>query len=254
MIKLNDKILPFLLKAERNELIIYLLINRYLTNEESVPLDHIQKLTGLTDSELNFSLNYLREKKILISQGNDQKPAFKDLIHRISGKIELREISGKKADAYYLNIISSIYIDSNNNSNNKDLYSNKINHELAFLSQEKKQSIIALKFKRALKKIKRKAEQKQAEELVNFFADKLSNLHDIDRTSDWRHQQLACARRLFKIHRLPIKVWKEAISYFLDSEYWQDKLTSLKQIEKNIHQYLSHKEKKELSIEVEEIL
>ena len=64
---------------------------------------------------------------------------------------------------------------------------------------------------------------------------------------------MLCAKRLFKVHNLTFKEWTSAIDYFLEQEYWQDKLTSLKQVEKNIHQYLSQVKKQKPSTNINEI-
>ena len=245
MIKLDDKILSFLLKAERNTLVTYLLINRYLTQKETIPLDHIQKLTGQTEGELRESIQLLKAEKILTFTKISQKLALNDCIHRNKGIIRLKISNGKKADATY---IYNILRKNNNNLLNKNTF---VATDQAGV--EKQQTIITLKFSRALKKIKSIQIKKQSENLVNFFADKLHNLFEVDRTPEWRRNQMLCAKRLFKVHNLTFKEWTSAINYFLEQEYWQDKLTSLKQVEKNIHQYLSQVKKQKPSTNINEI-
>jgi hypothetical protein len=102
---------------------------------------------------------------------------------------------------------------------------------------------VTVKYKRALEKLTAIHSKKAQLELVNYFADKLIKKQGVGKTPDWRRQQWAISGRILREGKLSLQGWKDAIDYFLEQDFWQDKLTSLKQIEANLHQYVMKRKK-----------
>ena len=220
MIKLDDKLIRFFEKLEKEELVVYIILNRYITERVKIDLKKVIKITGY--SELRFSeiLNRLKTLKLILIENS-----------RLIDLLSSEEADLEQAESYYIYLIN-LY---------KDNKANKINS----IAQQEDSEFITIKFKRVFRKLESKYKQGDVAELVNYFADKLILLYGLKRTPNWRREQFSIAKRLFKDHDLRLKDWQEAIDYFTKQDYWKGKLSSLKQIEKNIAQYVVQTKKSE---------
>lgn len=239
MIHISDKILPHLLECSRKELMTYLLIKRYITEEENIPLDHIQRLTRQTQRQLGQTLAELRQRNIIRIEGSPLNQVILDLIDNSSGVVCLREKSRERT----ISIILKEYKRVIELEYNKEQTDNKKITSARGLSLE--QEKITKKYRKTLTKLRNKALKGDANLIVDHLADAMIRLYEgLSLTPRWRQAQFSIAKRLLKEHKLQAQEWLEAIDYFAGQKYWKDKLSSLKQVENNIHQYYNRQKKK----------
>jgi len=247
MITLDDKIIRYFNKLTKKELVTYLMISRYLTEGEKIPLDNIQSVLNQTSNELIFTLGtlinagvikFLSEGEIDFSAAHEMDQFFKlkDCISSKEGFVTLRE-KNKKSLSFIIYIYNN-YIKNNKYKYLKDYNSkNETEREGEIISAE--QSKVTANWRRVLRHALNRDINARANMLVDHLADRLNKMYNMNQSGNWRMGQLKCAKRLFKDHNYSLDVWKSAIDYFTEQEYWQDKLNSLKQVEKNLHQFIS---------------
>lgn len=230
MIQLDDKLIRYFEKLEKEDLIIYIVLRRYITEKSVIDLKKVVKITGYSELRISEILNKLSKLELILIKNSKMI----DLLSSETIKLE-------QADDYYIYLIN-LYKD---NKVNKDIKINKVNS----IALPEDSDFITIKFKRVLRKLESKYKQGDIAELVNYFADKLILLYSLKRTPNWRREQFSIAKRLFKEHDLKLKDWQGAIDYFTKQDYWKGKLSSLKQIEKNIAQYIVQARKPESTIQ-----
>lgn len=284
MIQLSDNVLPHLLKFSHEELRVYLLINRYLTEDQPVPLDHIQRLTKLSDSKYSEILTGLIDSEALEfsfegltdpqSEAIDQSApnqsatdqrnlALRDPINEKMGTVRLTERLKVPVEQYLDNII---YKKDKNKVKNKE-ESNKLRtaeravnsslesatrrppwvsqSQLEQSSPSKLSELTTRRFKRFLNRLHNTMVKVEANQLVDHFANALLVLYsDMQLSPRWRTVQFSIARSLLKNYSYPLVFWKQAIDFFAEDKFWEDKLSHLKQIEDNIHRFLATKKRK----------
>ena len=230
MIKLSDKILPFLNSLTKNELILYLLIMRYISEEEKIPVDHIQKLMKFSDERMGLVLKSLVEKQII--EISSENLTLKDLISEKTMGFIVKNQPNEKARLYYIYNTINKYINLKNLKESNSIY----NASSSLL--DKNQQGLTVNLKTRLKTLRRGVVKREGIELVNYFADALHKLHNIPRTRELRMKQLAVAKKIIMDYGLTLEEWKQAIDHFISQEFWIDKLNSLKQIENNLSQFM----------------
>jgi hypothetical protein len=203
------------------------LIRGYISRGEGIPLENIKKILKQTDLELSRILNRLIGLGLILIKSTLLEDGL------IKGSGGILSFHKKDADEYYINNILKIYKDSNLEKTNRF-----INFKSIASSRE-----ITIIFKRALSHLSTRADKINVPELVNYFADKLVKQYNIKRTPEWRRNQYSTAKRLFKSYDFNLEDWKEAIDYFLKQEYWKDKLSTLKQVERNLPQFMANRGK-----------
>jgi len=87
--------------------------------------------------------------------------------------------------------------------------------------------------------IEKKSAERQGDILVDYFADRLLDINSKETFSKkWRQGQVSAAKRIIREHRLlSLDDWKKAVDYFCKQTFWKDKLISLLQVERNLHQF-----------------
>ena len=229
MINLDDKLIRYFDVLTKRELTIYMMFNRYLTEQEPIPLDHILKLVHQTIFEYSNSINRLIEHGLIKIEPTEESFHLKDQLTGKRGEITLKNKNRTGGEQHYIYNI----IDNKNE---------KVNSLLGFKGLEREKVNITLRFKRVLHKIYDLDSQRRRVELVNYFADKINSMYGAGVvTPEWRRGQLSCAKRILKEHNFNLEEWKEAIDYFSVQEFWSDKLKSLKQVESNLHQFIAKK-------------
>lgn len=250
MIRISDEILPILIELDRDELIVYLLINRYMAEDEDVPLDHVRKLGGLGIPEFFRALERLEKHAALelkVELAPDELESkhivIRDSINEKIAPVSFRE---KEASLYIKNI--EAYKNKNDNTSNQLGIQKKNDAHARDDSLSIAEQKITRHWKAALTKLHNQLVKDDANALVDYFADYQLQLYDqISLTKSWRKIQFGIARRLFRTHQHSLVTWKAAVKYFAKQEYWKDKLNSLGQVEKNIHQFLAKHSKKRSS-------
>ena len=230
MIQISDKVLPFLTKITKNELMLYVMIMRYISEEKEIPFEKIQKLTSFSSEKLVFTLKSLIDKKLVFLSLRNLD--LIDLIGEKKQKFLMKTFLQKK-------LADIIYNTNKDNSKDNSNKSNKYKIRSSFYELNKNQRALTVTLKNKLLTITRAAVKQESIDLVNYLSDALYHLHGIPKTRDWRLKQLAIAKRLLNTYKYTLKEWKEAVDYFKGQEFWQDKLNSLKQIENNLHQFIA---------------
>jgi len=273
MIRIADEILPILIKLDRDQLIIYLLINRYMTGDEDVPLDHIRKLGGLETREFFRALEKLekhaalelkiekvaervapdelaspelRGERVAPDELASKNIVIRDIINEKIAPVSFRE---SVAPFYIKNIESYKSTSSISKQDNKQLGVEKKNNARARgNSLSVNEQKVTRHWRTTLTKLHNKIIKNDANALVDYFAGCQLKLYDqISLTPAWRKRQFGTAQRLFRNHQLSLSTWQAAVDYFSKLEYWKDKLNSLSQVEKNIHQFLARRKKRSRS-------
>tara|TARA_Y100000034_G_scaffold110709_1_gene143110 strand:- start:463 stop:1182 length:720 start_codon:yes stop_codon:yes gene_type:complete len=222
MIQLNDKTIKYFKNLTKKEMMLYLVIMRYITENEDVPVDHIKLILQLPDLEFSREIQSLQEKGLL----RIRKLEINCPIEEKSGKLTVRNKKLQEGRKHY------IY-------NNINLYKNELSNKSISLSDRaEKEFDVTRQFRKGLSSLKERQLNTDTLNLVNYFADRLFKMYGINRTPEWRRQQLAVAKRILGSYKLSIIDWKQAIEFFMKQDYWGDKLKSLKQIENNIQQFL----------------
>jgi hypothetical protein len=241
MIQISDKVLPFLTKITKNELMLYVMIMRYISEEKEIPFEKIQKLTSFSSEKLVFTLKSLIDKKLVFLSLRNLD--LIDLIGEKKQKFLMKTFLQKKlADIIYNTNKDNSKDNSNKSYRSIKKISNKSNKykiRSSFYELNKNQRALTVTLKNKLLTITRAAVKQESIDLVNYLSDALYHLHGIPKTRDWRLKQLAIAKRLLNTYKYTLKEWKEAVDYFKGQEFWQDKLNSLKQIENNLHQFIA---------------
>jgi predicted transcriptional regulator len=229
MINLDDRLIRYFDSLTKKELIIYLMLNRYLTENQSIPLDHVMEVVHQTIFEYSNSINRLIELGLIEIEHTKEKPYLKDQLTGNRGEITLKNKNRTGGEQHYIYNI----IDNKNK---------KVNSLLGLKGLEREKGNVTIRFRRVLHKIYNLDSQRRRVELVNYFADKINSMYGAGVvTPEWRRGQLSCAKRILKEHNFNLEEWKEAIDYFSVQEFWSDKLKSLKQVESNLHQFIAKK-------------
>ena len=235
MIQLSDNIIKYFNSLTKKELTIYLMFARYITEKSGIPLDHLPTITHQTELEFSCSIARLVEQKLIVIEQAKENVQLKDQLSGKSTFFTLKNKNRTGGEQHYIYNIINKYKES---KSSKGL--------IGLKRQERNIYNITLRFKRVLDKIYNLDAKRRRVELVNYFADELNSLYGrgVIVTPEWRRAQISCAVRILKDHNFSLGEWKAAISYFVEQEYWKDKLKSLKQVEANIHQYVAKHKKK----------
>jgi hypothetical protein len=277
MIKLSDGILQYIFNKslKGDDLVVYLLICRYLTEGEEIPIDKVQVLSGLKIEEFNNVMTQLSENKILkysLEKGkyyiqetlqnrlqsvisaqkkrNSQTQRFSDIKNNNLAAIRLQSVEENPSAA------ESLYISYSNNDN-KSIDNKKVNKENKDYKEinkndsaadslqgeiSKAKESINKNYRSLLLKLYNKSIQNQALQLQDYFAEALLKLYKRSLSRQWRFQQISVAKRILREHKdISLDEWKKMIDFFCKQQYWRDKLTSLKQVERNRAQYQGKK-------------
>ncbi len=264
MIQIHDKILPILLQLNRDEVIAYMLINRYLVEGEDIPFDKIVAFISgegsLTEEDIDDGDGYIFQilksledrGAFIISADPDRGELAKDSlviedpINEKSGRIYSEEV----ALHIYINSKDSINTENNRNKTNKDISTQRKKNTTKKITPE----AFTIKFRKSLDKLRNIIVQKDANELVDHFADVQHELYaELDITPKWRKRQFGIAQNLFKDYEYTLTTWSNTINHLAKDKFWKDKLTTLTQVEKQIHQYLAKKGKKKSKTKVRKI-
>jgi len=275
MIKLSDGILKYIFdkQLKGDNLVVYLLISRYLTEEENIPLDRVQRISGFTIEGFNKGMEELLLSKIIVARREKGKWYLKDTLQSREQRVILENTPAKntlqRAKSNKNNILSPLLQSLDHSaddiiySNNKNLRedSNKNRYRKSKESNQSKDSKGAAEKKSSsalqsdieiekakiqvhreymhcLRRLRDTALSKEAWKLVDYFAEQLVVLYKRRLSKQWRTQQAAVAKRLLRDYKDLTRVdWENLIDYFTKQQFWRDKLNSLKQVERNMHQY-----------------
>ena len=249
MIKIHDSILPVLLELSRSQLIVYMLINRYLMENEDIPLDHIHEISKLTEHEFFGALRELEKLTAFVIKVTTS-PAVQggiiiEILDSINEKTGVVSFRRKSSSYIYTNSIESY----KNSINNKSIGIKDKESQTENLPPESPETLEAIKkvnkkFKRGLTKIHNLIVKNDANALVDYFADCQLRLYpELRLNASWRTRQFSTAQKILKNYDYTVDLWKEGVDFLEKQEYWQDKLSSLKQVENNIHQLMVRKKK-----------
>ncbi len=246
MIRIADEILPILIELDRDQLVVYLLVNRYMAEDEDVPLDHIRKLGNLGAPEFFRALEGLEKHAALelkVEPDPDELES-KHIVIRDAINEKIAPVSFREEEAsFYIKSIEDYKspLPTNDQLGVQKKNSARAGDDSLSVGEQK----VTRRWRAALTKLHNKIVKNDANALVDYFADWQLRLYDqISLTQAWRKQQFGTAQRLFRNHRLSLTTWQAAVDYFSKQEYWKDKLNSLNQIEKNIHQFLAKRKKR----------
>lgn len=225
MLKFSENIIKIHKDLNKSELVFYLIIRKYIDVNTPMSLERVQKLMlKLSDLEMGRQIVNLAEKNVIKYDSNSITDAFTDEKCDLLPIMRQSESGGDEHYIYYL-------VNTYNNDN-------KVNSPNSLAKTK-----VTVKYKRALEKLAGIHSKKAQLDLVNYFADRLVEKQGIGKTPDWRRQQWAISGRILREGKLSLEGWKQAIDYFLEQDFWQDKLTSLKQIESNLHQFVMKRKK-----------
>ena len=225
MPKFDEQIIKMYKDLNKSELVFYLILRRYIDAGSVMNLDRVQNLMlKLTDPEMGRQIVNLTDKKVIKYDSGSITDAFTGEKCKLLPIMKQSESGGDEHYIYYL-------VNTYNNS-----YKVNTSNSLA-------KTKVTVRYKRALEKLTAIHSKKAQLDLVNYFADRLIKKQGVGKTPDWRRQQWAISGRILREGKLSLQGWKDAIDYFLEQDFWQDKLTSLKQIEANLHQFVMKKKK-----------
>jgi len=100
------------------------------------------------------------------------------------------------------------------------------------------------------KTLDKKIRKNKAKILVSHFTDHLYSLSDgkLSLKKKWSTKQNSIMGRLLKDYpEIDFNEWKEIIDFFMEDDFWQDKITNLLQIENHLQKYQIKKSKKKKS-------
>jgi len=250
MINIHDSILPILLELSRPQLLIYMLINRYLTEDLDIPIDHVQTLSKLTHYEFFNALSELERVSAFTIKTSRDPDELDSVFIELDDPINEKAASFtcKKSAAlllYYNLIVEYKNLVNNEEDRNKNIKTKDAKREKLSKAEIELQLKITKRFKKGLTKLHNRIVKNDANKLVDRFADCQLKLYPDLRLSDpWRKRQFATAQKILKHYSYEVKIWIECIELMEKNEFWQDKLSNLVQVEKNIHQLMVNKKKK----------
>ena len=95
MIQLDDKLIRYFEKLEKEDLIIYIVLRRYITEKSVIDLKKVVKITGYSELRISEILNKLSKLELILIKNSKMI----DLLSSETIKLE-------QADDYYIYLIN----------------------------------------------------------------------------------------------------------------------------------------------------
>ena len=103
-----------------------------------------------------------------------------------------------------------------------------------------------LVYDRTISKIYKKWCIIQARQLISYYKEKLEDRRRLGMTAGWvQKQELVAIDMIFRNPDIHIKLWYEAIDWFLNDDWYKDKVCKIDVIARNFYQFIEHKKDKE---------